>query len=145
MLVTQLCLTLCDRMDCSLPGSSVQVRITGVVAISFSRESSWTKHQTWVFCIAGRFFTIWATREAPENIHRTHTYSIYWLGNGWKYGYLIFHEYVLWAGHCCKTLCVLNFVIFTILWWKCAIISIVHMKKMWHKKDMKFSRWQYPL
>ena len=23
------------------------------------------RHQTWVSCIAGRFFTIWATREAP--------------------------------------------------------------------------------
>ena len=43
-LVAQLCLTLCDRMDCSPPGSSVhgifQVRIPEWVAISFSRESS---------------------------------------------------------------------------------------------------------
>ena len=38
--VTQLCLTLCDPMDCSLPGSSVrgifQARVLEWVAISFS-------------------------------------------------------------------------------------------------------------
>ena len=42
--VTQSCQTLCDTMDCSLPGSSVhviiQVRIMEWVAISFSRRSS---------------------------------------------------------------------------------------------------------
>ena len=41
MLVTQLCLILCDSMDCSLPGSSVheilQTRILEWVVISFSR------------------------------------------------------------------------------------------------------------
>ena len=43
-LVTQLCLTLCDPMDCSLPGSSVhgilQARILEQVVIPFSRGSS---------------------------------------------------------------------------------------------------------
>ena len=42
--VTQLCLTLCDRMYCNLPGSSVhgifQARVLEWVAISFSRGSS---------------------------------------------------------------------------------------------------------
>ena len=38
------------------------------VAIPFSRGSSWPRDQTWVFCITGRFFTIWATREASENM-----------------------------------------------------------------------------
>ena len=42
--VAQLCLTLCNPMDCSLPGSSVhgilQARIPEWVAISFSRGSS---------------------------------------------------------------------------------------------------------
>ena len=32
------------------------------VAISFSRGSSWPRDQTQVFCTAGRWFTIWATR-----------------------------------------------------------------------------------
>ena len=42
--VTKLCLTLCDPMDCSLPGSSVhgisQERILEWAAISVSRGSS---------------------------------------------------------------------------------------------------------
>ena len=42
--ITQLCLTLCDPMNCSPPGSSVhgilQARILEWVAISFSRGSS---------------------------------------------------------------------------------------------------------
>ena len=33
------------------------------VAVSFSRGSSWPRDWTWVSCIAGRFFTSWATRE----------------------------------------------------------------------------------
>ena len=34
------------------------------VAIPFSKESSWLGDWTKVSCITGRFFTIWATREA---------------------------------------------------------------------------------
>ena len=68
VLVAQLCPTLCNSMDCSPPGSSVhgisQARILEWVAISFSRESSWPRHQIQVFHIAGRFFTVWATKEA---------------------------------------------------------------------------------
>ena len=45
----QSCLTLCDPMDCSSPGSFVhgvlQARILKWVAISFSRESSWPSNQ----------------------------------------------------------------------------------------------------
>ena len=41
--VSQLCLTLCDTMDCSLPGSSVhgifQARVLEWVATSFSKNS----------------------------------------------------------------------------------------------------------
>ena len=44
VLVAESCLTLCDSMDCRLPGSSVHgilhVRILEWVAISFSRGSS---------------------------------------------------------------------------------------------------------
>ena len=68
VIVTQSCLTVCAPMDYSLPGSSVhgilQARILEWFAISFSRGSSQPRDQTWVFCIAGRFFTIWVTREA---------------------------------------------------------------------------------
>ena len=34
------------------------------VAYAFSSRSSWTRNQTGVSCIAGRFFISWATREA---------------------------------------------------------------------------------
>ena len=66
--VTQSCPTLCDPMDCYLPGSSVhgilQARILQQVAMPSSRESSWPRDQTQVSNIAGGFFTIWGTKEA---------------------------------------------------------------------------------
>ena len=65
--VAQLCLTLCNPMDYSLPGSSVhgisQARILEWVALSFSRGSSQPRDWTQVTRIAGRRFTVWATRE----------------------------------------------------------------------------------
>ena len=61
VLVIQLCLTLCDPMDCS-PGSSVngmlQARILEQVTIPFSRGFSQLRDQTEVSCIAHRFFTV---------------------------------------------------------------------------------------
>ena len=66
----QWCPTLCDPMDCITPGSSVhrilQERMLEWVAIPFSRGSSLPRGYTWVSCIAGRFFTVWATREAQR-------------------------------------------------------------------------------
>ena len=60
--VAQLCPTLCDPMDCSLPGSSIhgilQARVLEWVAISFSRASSRPRDGTQVSRIAGRCFTI---------------------------------------------------------------------------------------
>ena len=71
VLVTQSCPTLCDAMDCSQPGSSVQgipqARILEWVAILFSRGSSWLMDYL-VSIIAGRVFTVWATREAIEDL-----------------------------------------------------------------------------
>ena len=59
VLVTQLCPTLCNLMDCNPPGSSVhgirQTRILEWIAISFSRVSSQIRNQTHVSCIAGGF------------------------------------------------------------------------------------------
>ena len=103
--VSQMCLTLCDPMDCSPPGSFfhgiLQARILEWVANPFSRGSSHPgieprcpavqadslpseppgkpnntrvgslplfqrifpiQELNWVCCIAGRFFTSWATR-----------------------------------------------------------------------------------
>ena len=60
VLVAQSCLTLCNPMDCSLPGSSVhgifQARILEWVAIPFSRGSSHLRDQTRVSCIAGGLY-----------------------------------------------------------------------------------------
>ena len=70
--VTQSCLTVYDPMDCSLPGSSVhgilQARILEWVVIPFSRRSSQPRDWTWFSRIAGRFFTVWATREASREV-----------------------------------------------------------------------------
>ena len=87
-LVAQLCLILCDPIACSSPGSSVhgilQARILEWVAIPSSRKSFQPRNQTQVSCIAGEFFTVWATKEAPcvglrwkNNSNR----KTYWLGS----------------------------------------------------------------
>ena len=60
-LVAKSCQTLYDSMDCSPPSSSVhgisQARILELIAISFSKRSSWPRDQSHVSCLAGRFFT----------------------------------------------------------------------------------------
>ena len=60
------CPTLCDPVDCILSGSSVhgifQARVLEYIAISSSRVSSWPRNRTGVSHIAGRRFTVWATR-----------------------------------------------------------------------------------
>ena len=80
VLVALSCLTLCDPMDCSPLGSSVhgilQGRILEWVAIPFSMGSSWPRDWTWVSCVAGRFFTIWATRKACILYNKTAILSI---------------------------------------------------------------------
>ena len=78
VLAAQTFLALCDPMDCSPPSSSVcgilQARILEWVAIPSSRGSSWPGDQTHDSCIAGIFFTIWATRE----VQSLHTMSYSW-------------------------------------------------------------------
>ena len=54
--------SLADLYQLSHKGSP---RILEWVAYPFSRESSWPRNQTGVACIAGRFFTNGAIREAP--------------------------------------------------------------------------------
>ena len=62
------CLTLCNPMDCSLPGSSVhgilQARILKWIAMPSSRGSSWLRAWTQVFCIGRQNLCHWVTWEA---------------------------------------------------------------------------------
>ena len=73
--VAQLYPTLCNPMDCSLPGSSVhgilQARILEWVTISFSKGSSWPRDRIRVSCIGGRRLNLWATREVLSSLIRS--------------------------------------------------------------------------
>ena len=60
--IAQSCLTLCNPMDCSLPGSSVhgtfEARVLEWGATAFSRRSSQPRNRTQVSRIVDRCFTI---------------------------------------------------------------------------------------
>ena len=61
--------TLRNPMDCISPVSSahgiLQAKVLEWLAISCSKGSSQPRDWTWVSCIAGGFFIIWATKEDP--------------------------------------------------------------------------------
>ena len=61
--VAQSCPTVCDPMDQTVHGI-LQARILEWEAFPFSRGSSQPRDWIQVSCIAGGFFTSWATREA---------------------------------------------------------------------------------
>ena len=67
-------------LDCRPPGGSVQgfcrARILEWVAIPFSRGSSRPRDQTWISSVAVRFFTVWATGEAPLGSYKVTTFSL---------------------------------------------------------------------
>ena len=75
VLVAQSCLTLCDSMDCSPPGSSVhgisQARILEWVAISFSKGSSQPTDQTCVSCTFSALQVNSLLAEPPEKSNYT--------------------------------------------------------------------------
>ena len=81
-------------MDRSPLGSSVhgilQVRILQWVAIPSSRGPSRPRDWTQLCCIAGRFFTIWTTREAIEPLHQLSKIPFCWLC-------LLWWSALLWA------------------------------------------------
>ena len=76
-LVAQLCPTLCNpwTVTSQAPlsmGFSRQEYWSGLPLSPPPGDLSWPRDWTWVSCIAGRFFTIWAAREAqPVNISST--------------------------------------------------------------------------
>ena len=112
VLVAQSCLTLCNPMDCSPPGSSVygiiQARILEWVAMPSSRDSSWFADWT---RIAGRMkieaqqwrflgFCLWPIesesllkeicvfKEFPKasDLHYSHSTSAFGSDKIWQYG-----------------------------------------------------------
>ena len=66
-------------MDCSPAGSSVhgifQAGILEWIVIPISRGSFPPRDQTWVSCIAGRFFTVWAIRETSLSTYLATCYK----------------------------------------------------------------------
>ena len=85
---------LCNPMDSCIHGI-FQARVLEWVAISFSREFSWPRDRTWVSCIAGRRFTIWATRKASI-LYTKHLSDIWFINifshsEGCIFNFLIVH------------------------------------------------------
>ena len=74
-LCAQSCPTLCNPMDCSLPGFSVhgifQAGILEWVAVSFSRGSSWPRDWTYISCVSciGRLILTTAPHGKPSNVN----------------------------------------------------------------------------
>ena len=66
----QLCLNLCNPMNCNPPGSSVhgisQARILEWFAISFSRGASRSRDWTLISCVGRKILYCWAIGEAPR-------------------------------------------------------------------------------
>ena len=108
--VTKSCLTLCDPMDCSLPGCSVhgvlQVRIQEWVAISFSKGSSQCRDQTqvsWVSRIGRRILHQWWERRYHTKNHSLHfqanSTSITAVINYCRFSSLKHHKFII-LGFC---------------------------------------------
>ena len=84
-------MTLCDSMDCRLPGSSVhrtlQTRILEWIVIPFSRESSWSWGQTWSPSLQADSLS----SEPPGKSYSSQSVWKYWRGENSKI--------ILWCHH----------------------------------------------
>ena len=88
-LVTQSWTTLCDAMDHSPPGSTVHGDSPGKILEWVAMLSSTGFSQPRVSCVAGGFFTSWATQEAhhfsySSLIPNVHISFWYYLISAWK-------------------------------------------------------------
>ena len=100
------CVHLCNLMNCSPSGSSVngilQARLLEWVAITFSRRASQLRHKTCVSYITYRFFIFWAMREVLDfgyhilNKHQQH--------DAWKKELIIWNSLKLIFSYLRKTL-----------------------------------------
>ena len=94
-------------MDCSPLGSSVhgilQARIPKWIAMPSSRGSSWSRnwaHISGISCIADRFFTHWATREAPYRI----CHFKIWVTK-LMLSWFFFKDFIIYIVLCCNLIC----------------------------------------
>ena len=135
----QFCPTFCNPMNCSPLGSSVhgifQTRTLEWVAISFSRESSWSRDQTWGFCVScigGRIL-----------------YQLYHLGSHLVRLSLLIDSSLPPGSHIC--MCI-HFSIQTSIWpsnptaghthqgnqnWKRRVYHSVHRSTVYNSQDME--------
>ena len=107
VLVPQWCLTLCDPVDCSPPGSSVhgilQARILEWVAIPFSRGFSWPRDQTHISCLGRQILYHRATWEATYLVMQfRHSLPILWPSH-WKWWFLRSFSATIWYNPVSKT------------------------------------------
>ena len=82
----QLCPTLCDPMDCSLPGCSVhgilQARILERVAISFSRGLSWHPGSVYIakdILVASCFGWLYCWKHSHSGFCINRSFQLHWL------------------------------------------------------------------
>ena len=102
-LVAQSCPTLCNSMDCSLPGSSVrwilQARILQWLAIHFSRGPSWSRDRTWVSCMQADSLPSGKPHQGSPCLHREGYKSLncllVWLVSLHHYNILIWNSILL--------------------------------------------------
>ena len=112
----------------------LQARILEWVAFSFSRGSSQPRDWIQASCIAGGFFTSWATREANQN-HSKILLDTYWHLLGWRlYIYIKQKNNRCWWGW-------REILIFGHCWWECRIGWLL-WKTLWQflrKQDTELS------
>ena len=141
VLVAQSDPTLCNPIDCSPPHSSIcgilQARILEWVAIPFSRGSSPFRDQTRVSCIAGRFFTVWATRKAPDNTYIVLKYCLIFIPQNSLHQsrelinfYFISHQKFYEIS---KKWCILVFIFISLL--SSSILERLIHKKKWSNRQ----------
>ena len=91
-------------MNCSLPGFSIhgifQARVLEWLATSFSRGSSRPRDWTQASHIVGRHFTIWSTREVPEEPGRVQSMGLQRVGHDWATSLMPMRRYY-WGKVCC--------------------------------------------
>ena len=87
--VAQSCPTLCDPIDCSLPGFSIhailQARVLEWAVISFSKGSSQPRDQTRISHIVDRRFTVWAIIMLSIFFMSVFTYSYFMIMSSFCY------------------------------------------------------------